>query len=236
MGGLLGPGPPVPLSPFSRILLSSPHAHREAKRTLPRPKVGDFCTNAMEQGFSDACVSLCMEQRPVIRVAQTCRAAAVEMPRPTVRKWCEHGYNTAFEKTREDLLTHFKHVAEEAPRDVEQEQEQQSQEEPVQAEAAAPMDEAVPAEPVAAVQQEAVAEQAATKSVVAKIPVTIGGSDMELLLHEGESAEDAVVAFCRENVTEDVSACIRQMLPEVLERMEADGAAGGSGLRGSSAH
>lgn len=31
----------------------------------------------MEQGFSDACISLCMEQMPVPRVAQTCRAAAI---------------------------------------------------------------------------------------------------------------------------------------------------------------
>jgi hypothetical protein len=59
---------------------------RDAKKTLPKPKVGDFCTNAMEQGFSDACIALCMEQEPVSRIAQSCRAAAVEMPRPTGMK------------------------------------------------------------------------------------------------------------------------------------------------------
>eukprot|EP01031_Cornospumella_fuschlensis_P048052 gene48052-58863_t len=80
---------------------------REARKTLPRPKVGDFCMNAMEQGFSDACVALCMDQEPVARVAQTCRSAAIEMPRPTVRKWCEHGYNKAFSKTLKDLKDHF---------------------------------------------------------------------------------------------------------------------------------
>lgn len=80
---------------------------REAKRQLPRPKVGDYCSTAMEQGFSDACMALCMEQPSVSRVAQACRSAAMEMPRPTVRKWCEHGYSTAFSKTRKDLATHF---------------------------------------------------------------------------------------------------------------------------------
>lgn len=59
----------------------------EAKRTLPKPKVGDFCSVAMEQGFSDVCVPLCMDQKPNVRVAQACRAAAVEMPRPTVRRY-----------------------------------------------------------------------------------------------------------------------------------------------------
>ena len=72
---------------------------RDAKKTLPKPKVGDYCSNAMEQGFSDACNAICMDEKPVARLAQACRSAAVEMPRPTVRRWCEHGYRTAFEKT-----------------------------------------------------------------------------------------------------------------------------------------
>lgn len=80
---------------------------REAKKTLPKPKVGDYCTIAMEQGFSDACVALCMDQQPQSRVAQTCRAASMEMPRPTVRKFCEHGYMTAFDKTVKELKNHF---------------------------------------------------------------------------------------------------------------------------------
>jgi hypothetical protein len=44
----------------------------------------------------------------VSRIAQTCRAAAIEMPRPTVRKWCEHGYNVAFEKTKKDVGAYFR--------------------------------------------------------------------------------------------------------------------------------
>ena len=75
----------------------------------------------MEQGFSDACIALCLEQKPVARVAQTCRAAAIEMPRPTVRKWCETGYNVAYTKTLKDLRTHFisdSPKAEEVPAEV----------------------------------------------------------------------------------------------------------------------
>lgn len=81
--------------------------HRDAKKTLPKPKVGDFCTIAMEQGFSDACVPICLEQVPQSRVAQACRAASMEMPRPTIRKWCEHGYTQAYEKARTQLKGHF---------------------------------------------------------------------------------------------------------------------------------
>lgn len=182
-------------------------------------------------------MSLCMEQRPVLRVAQTCRAAAVEMPRPTVRKWCEHGYNVAFEKTREDLAAHFKADRQrfEEPAAAEAEVQQQQ---PPSEETAAVAEEQVQ-EPVVVVAEavevvEALATEATEatdQTVLARIPVTIGGKDLDLLLHEGESAEDAVVAFCRDNVKEDVSACIRQMLPEVLERMESEGGAGS--LRGS---
>ena len=179
----------------------------------------------MEQGFSDACVSLCMEQRPVVRVAQTCRAAAVEMPRPTVRKWCEHGYNVAFSKTTEDLATHFKPDRREE--EVQEEiLETLNEEPPAEASATVP-------EPEVAAAPQIPAEEApaADSAIIARIPVTIAGKDLSLLLHEGESAEDAVVTFCKDNVKDDVSACIRQMLPEVLERLEEGGSSGG--LRGS---
>lgn len=34
------------------------------------------------------------------------------VPRPTVRRWCEHGYNAAFQKTVSDLKDHFRVAAE----------------------------------------------------------------------------------------------------------------------------
>lgn len=189
---------------------------KEAKRTLPRPKVGDFCTNAMEQGFSDACVALCMDERPVQRVAQTCRAAAIEMPRPTVRRWCEHGYNVAFEKTVKDLQSHFKTEAPPAPII---EQRRAPEPEPVKAEP-----EVVTAPAVEEVRntqhRDSSLRGGASAAVRATIPITIGDETKDLVVHEGQNAEEAVVVFCRANVPDDVSSCIRQLLSTVLEKLE----------------
>jgi hypothetical protein len=180
----------------------------------------------MEQGFSDACVALCMEERAVPRVAQTCRSAAIEMPRPTVRRWCEHGYNTAFQKTMRDLSTHFK--TESAPTEPEPEEEyretardvmeEQSQTE----ESAEPQIEKVNEEHNTAPQHHEASglRGSASRTVVSTIPITIGEETKNLLVHEGESAEEAVVAFCRENVPDDVSTCIRQLIGTVVEKLE----------------
>ena len=158
------------------------------------------------------------------------------MPRPTVRKWCEHGYNSAFYKTQEDLASHFKpdrRVPEPvAPAVVEEAAPAAEPEQSV-------VDQSASAAAAAAATEAGGADSSAGKSVdapvavVATIPVTVGGKSLDLSLHEGESAEDAVVTFCKENVKDDVSACIRQMLPEVLERMEESASAGDKKLRGS---
>ena len=39
-------------------------------------------------------------------------------------------------------------------------------------------------------------------------------------MYEGQNAEEAVVVFCRANVPDDVSSCIRQLLSTVLEKLE----------------
>jgi hypothetical protein len=177
--------------------------NREAKRTLPRPKVGDFCSTAMEQGFSDVCVAYCMNQVPVARVAQTCRAASIEMPRPTVRKWCEHGYTVAYEKTKNDLKNYFKAVESE-PEAIKEEEVKEEVKQP---------------EPEPVAQPEPVVE----KKVIAVIPVTLNENEThDLKVMEGQNVEDAVVSFCREHVSSDVAACIRTLLPDVLERYNAD--------------
>ena len=36
----------------------------------------------------------------------------------------------------------------------------------------------------------------------------------------GQNAEEAVVVFCREHMPKDVSSCIRQLLPVVLEKLD----------------
>jgi hypothetical protein len=170
----------------------------------------------MEQGYSDACVALCMEEKPVPRVAQTCRAAAIEMPRPTVRRWCEHGYNVAFQKTISDLRSHFRAPAARAEPVVEQIPE------PVAVE-----EERAPEAPAAAARTESAQQQqrdsslrGGARTVVATIPITIGEETKDLTVYAGQNAEDAVVVFCRENVAEDVSSCIRQLLPTVIEKLD----------------
>merc|ERR1712196_374646 len=163
---------------------------RDAKKVLPRPKVGDFCSHAMEQAYSDACMDLCHGHVPVSRLAQSCRAASMEMPRPTVRRWCEHGYTQGFEATRKGLATYFVNVDGDANNAA---------------------DEAIAES----------AEVAEEKKIVATIPITLDDKVVDLLLHENESAEDAVVVFCRQNLGDDVAACIQELLPIVLQRMDA---------------
>ena len=171
----------------------------------------------MEQGFSDACTSLCLGQRPVPRVAQSCRSAAIEMPRPTVRKWCEHGYNIAYSKTKAELATHF---LKEAKKNASSEQVE---------------DESINSE-TSEIQEKTHSDSTndenqieTTLRVLASIPVTLDeNTTHEVVIYEGQNVEDSVVSFCREYVRGDLSACIRHLLPEVLNKYnQAE-----SGLRG----
>jgi len=151
----------------------------------------------MEQGFSDACVAICMDQPPVGRVAQACRAAAIEMPRPTVRRWCEHGYNQAFYKTIHDLQSYFKPPQPEIP-------------EPPRA-----------AESVNSVNNQEPAKPQQQRQILATIPVTLDDKETkELILYKGQDAEEAVVEFCREHVSNEVATCIRELLSVVIEKLE----------------
>lgn len=151
------------------------------------------------------------------RVAQTCRAAAIEMPRPTVRRWCEHGYNVAFEKTIKDLSSHFRTEAPPAPI-VEESREPESEPEPevVSEPEVVTRSEETRAAPAAS----SSLRGGATGAVKATIPITIGEETKDLIVHEGQNAEEAVVVFCRANVPEDVSSCIRQLLSTVIEKLE----------------
>lgn len=40
-----------------------------------------------------------------------------------------------------------------------------------------------------------------------------------LTVFEGENAEESVVKFCRENSPDDIPACIRQLLPTVIDKL-----------------
>ena len=214
---------------------------RAAKKTSPIPKVGDYCSTAMEQGFSDACVALCMDQNPVSRVAQSCRAAANEQPRPTVRRYCEQGYNQGFIKTVEELKTHFIPIPD-GTRNIDKIKNQAAAKNAAAADANTAGTAAADntsdndkknTKDATNTNKEAekVNENPAdNKDIVTTIPVTIDSVEHKLTVLAGQNAEDAVVAFCREHMTDDVSACIRQLIPTVLEQMEQMSSAG---LRGS---
>ncbi len=60
-----------------------------------------------------------------------------------------------------------------------------------------------------------------TERVVhATISVTIDeDNEAKLVVYEGQSAEEAVMEFCQANAADDVSACIRQLLPVVIEKL-----------------
>lgn len=171
----------------------------------------------MEQGFNDACINLCMEQPPVNRVANVCRSAAIEMPRPTVRKWCEHGYNVAFRKAMIDLTNHFRPL----------------QEEPLVEDNNDNIPPSIPPQTKgeegnqANIYQDTTNTQHTTsqdaqdlRPIIATIPVTLDDHETkELVLHEGQNAEEAVVEFCREYMAQEVSTCIRQLLPVVIDKL-----------------
>ncbi len=177
---------------------------RDAKKTLPKPKVGDTCSIAMEQGFSDACLALCMGERPTSRLSQSCRAAAAEMPRPTVRRWCEHGYTTAFSKTMNELSGKFiiknelKGVALSVPQPSPQSLESSD----------------VPEQP-------SITEEVdSSNPVVATIPVKLGNNSFIFKIHKDDNIEELVTDFCRENEPDEygLTDCIEQLLPEVLQK------------------
>jgi hypothetical protein len=189
----------------------------------------------MEQGFSDVCVALCMGQTPVARVAQTCRSAALEMPRPTVRKWCEHGYTVAYDKSMKALVQRFVEInAENEKKTAEQHTKDflKRQKEKDMADAAAKKQAAADAAAGVVPPPVVVTEAEVPKKIVATLPITLNEDETyELNVVEGQNVEDAVVVFCREHVSSDVAACIRQLLPDVLERYSEH--TEGGGLRGN---
>lgn len=177
---------------------------RDAKKQLPRPKIGDFCDMGMEQAYSDACIALCQEEKAVSRIAQTCRAAAIEMPRPTVRKWCEHGYNVAFDKTKRDVGRFFYN---------EKMREQRN------ADIAAGVTTGAQEKSQATEQAPAASSAATNRKVITSVPINLDDATLDLQVHEGETAEDATIAFCKIHLKDDMSGCIRQLLPNVLDAM-----------------
>jgi hypothetical protein len=69
----------------------------------------------MKQGFKDACSALCQGQGqdPVPKIAQACRAAAIELP-----TGASTGYRQGFDKTVTDMYNFFQVGEEVRPAEV----------------------------------------------------------------------------------------------------------------------
>jgi hypothetical protein len=50
----------------------------------------------------------------------------------------------------------------------------------------------------------------------ASIPITLDDKTHDLDVYEGQAAEEAVLVFCKVHLGEDLSGCVRQLLPNVL--------------------
>ena len=173
----------------------------------------------MEQGFADACIPLCMGERPTSRLAQSCSKAASEMPKPTVRKWCEHGYNVAFTKSLKDLRGQFQITQQSVP--VQEEivsEREREQERNHENERRENVETVIEQTPEADEEEEGENEEVAEK-VLARIPITLDDVEYTLTIHEGTDVSQAVESFCEERVPVDVAGCVQELLPSVLQKM-----------------
>lgn len=120
---------------------------------------------------------------PISRVAQSCRSAAIEMPRPTIRKWCEYGYNQAFSKTKTDLSTHFKSTD-----SITTAETVNTESEPIknEEEIVEPVVEKIP---VVAGEVPVVAEDFTGRDIILSLPINIEDADFQLDVYEGQNAE-----------------------------------------------
>lgn len=53
----------------------------------------------MESAFYDYCVPTCLGRSPENRIWHACKKASDELPKPTMGKWCEHGYREGYRAT-----------------------------------------------------------------------------------------------------------------------------------------
>jgi hypothetical protein len=192
----------------------------------------------MEQGFSDVCVSMCMGESPKSRLAQACRAAAAEMPRPTVRRWCEHGYNVAYSKTMKDLKQHFirsgNNFADPQVIDVQYDPEievvsqysnktfsvTEEREETEEAEVAKAVSSIIESESLdTSISDNVEVDSTEEYKVIANIPIKIVDIEYVLVIHDNDNIEDVVKVFCDEKMPEDTGNCVQDVLSTVLQKM-----------------
>lgn len=87
----------------ARETVNSAQACREARRTLPRPKVGETCGKAFNKAYGDVCNTLCdlgyTDAMTFLRsdVHEYCKEPKTWFPKPTLGNACVDGFNGAVE-------------------------------------------------------------------------------------------------------------------------------------------
>lgn len=61
----------------------------------------------METGYYDVCMPLCLGQKVENRQWYACRKVSDELPKPTMARWCEHGYVAGFNAAGRALVNVF---------------------------------------------------------------------------------------------------------------------------------
>ena len=152
----------------------------------PSRKVGYYCNQASEKAYIQACQALCQNNDPIQSIASACRAAASELPRPTVRRWCEHGYSTSFSKTLKDLRSMFSN------------------------------DNVNDNNYNGSGNGGGSADDVDEFSVYQRISFQYDNEQIKLELKNSMGTEDTVVGFCSEASPDSISECITEILLQVL--------------------
>ena len=83
--------------------------------------------------------------------------------------------------------------------------------------AAAKVVDSAAAAPAAAVDA---AAAGSARAVHATITITVDdNNETQLVVYEGQTAEEAVVEYCQANAADDTAGCIRQLLPVVIDKL-----------------
>lgn len=153
------------------------------------------------------------------------------MPRPTVRKWCEHGYSVAYDKVLSELGNHFtspnvadtteiEEVGEvESISNIDSEivQKQDISEEAMETTATEHIEVKTGTSINIKNEQN---QDSMTRELIATIPVNIKDISLDIQVYAKDDPTEVVTAFCREHLSDDLQACLRQLLPTVLERLD----------------
>lgn len=212
------------------------------RKTLPRPKVGNSCSNGFKSGVRDACMGIC-EKREVVKnklLQVACSGPKQEFPKPTMFKSCAAGYESGFARGKEATKAQIEveHAQEghqtgsssppstQAPPSA-QMQAQAPQRAQAQAKVPPSAQAQAPTQPQPPTKASAAAKTQLPQEAIATLPVTVDDKEVSLVLHQGQRVEDAVDKFCAVHMPNDAATCNEKLLPLVKTRLEASGIVAG---------